>query len=264
MPSRESEAPAGRLAALGGAAGFVGGLLGVGGGLILVPGLVWAAGLDRHTATGTSLLAILPVAIVGTATYALGLGEAFDVRVSAAVVVGSLAGAVVGARLNSRLSERGLRLAFAFFSLAVGLRLVVPAGLGAGAEITLSPGVVALLGALGFVGGILAGLLGVGGSLIVIAVMVLALDTSQVLAQGIAFAAVIPTAIVGAMTHHRLGSLAPRAALWTGLAGGAAAVPGVLAAFALPAPALRAIFGAFLILTAGRTLRALRSRRPPR
>ncbi len=244
---------------MGGAAGFVGGLLGVGGGLILVPGLVWAAGLGRHTATGTSLLAIIPVAIVATATYGLRLDEAFDARASAAVVVGSLAGTVVGARLNARFSERGLRLAFALFSLAIGLRLVVPAGLGPGSEIMLGPGVVALLVALGLVGGVLAGLLGVGGSLIVIAVMVLALDTRQVLAQGVAFAAVIPTSIVGALTHHRLGSLAPRAALWTGLAGGAAAVPGVLAAFALPAPALRTIFGAFLILSAGRTLRALRA-----
>lgn len=247
-----------RLVAVGAAAGFVGGLLGVGGGMILVPGLIWATGVDRHTATGTSLLAILPVACVATAVYAHGLGEAFDARVSAAVVFGSLTGAVLGARLNARTSERGLRLAFALFSLVVGLRLVVPAGLGPGAEVVLDPGTVVFLVVLGLVGGVMSGLLGVGGTLVVIAALVLVLDASQVIAQGLTFAAIIPTTIVGAVTHRQLGSLDPSAAWWMGLAGGIAAVPGVLAAFALPTSALRTAFGAFLVLYAGRTLWALR------
>ena len=52
--------------AIGLCAGIVGGLLGVGGGVLFVPGLVIVLGLGQHQAEATSLLAIVPVAIVGT------------------------------------------------------------------------------------------------------------------------------------------------------------------------------------------------------
>ena len=51
---------------IGLAAGVVAGLLGVGGGVLFVPGLVLFLGLNQHQAEATSLLAIVPVAIVGT------------------------------------------------------------------------------------------------------------------------------------------------------------------------------------------------------
>ena len=50
---------------IGLAAGALGGLLGVGGGVLFVPGLVIVVGLTQHEAEGTSLLAIVPVALVG-------------------------------------------------------------------------------------------------------------------------------------------------------------------------------------------------------
>ena len=52
--------------AIGLAGGVIAGLLGVGGGVLFVPGLVFFLGLDQHHAEATSLLAIVPVAIVGT------------------------------------------------------------------------------------------------------------------------------------------------------------------------------------------------------
>ena len=50
---------------LGLAAGVLAGMFGVGGGILFVPTLV-ALGLDQHDAIGTSLLAIIPTALVGT------------------------------------------------------------------------------------------------------------------------------------------------------------------------------------------------------
>lgn len=245
--------------AVGAAAGVLSGLLGVGGGIIIVPGLVWALSMDRHRATGTSLLAIVPIAVLAAAVYALVPGGAFDATASAVVVIGSLTGAVLGSRGNARLSERGLRIAFASFSLLLGIRLVLPFGFGgAGSEtLDLDAVAVAVLIVLGLIGGYLAGLLGVGGSVIVIAVMMLGLDTSQVLAQGVALAAVVPTVLVGAATHHRLGSLDPRAALIVGAGGTLGAIPGALLAFELPADALRTMFGAFLVVMGVRGLRAV-------
>ena len=52
--------------AIGAAAGVIAGMLGVGGGVLFVPGLVFLVGLGQHEAEATSLLAIIPVAIVGS------------------------------------------------------------------------------------------------------------------------------------------------------------------------------------------------------
>lgn len=248
-----------RLGALGAASGVLNGLLGIGGGIIVVPGLIWAAGLDRHTASGTSLLVILPPAVVATLVYAFVPGGAFDPGASAILVVGSLLGAVIGVRANARFSERGLRVVLAVISGLFGLRLVIPFGFGEGMDtLALDAATVALLLVLGFNGGFLSGLLGVGGSAIAIALMVIVLDASQVLAQGIALPAVIPTVIVGALAHRRQGSLEPRLGLVTGLVGMAGAVPGALIAFALPVDVLRTAFGAMLVFSSARTLLAVR------
>ena len=252
-----------RLAVVGFAAGLLSGLLGIGGGIIIVPGLIWAAGLDRHTASGTSLVAILPIAVVAAVTYAIAPGGAFEPEASAIFVVGSLGGAVLGARVNARITERGLRLVFALITGVFGLRLVIPLGFGPGTDtLALDLPTIALLLALGLNGGFLAGLLGVGGGAIAIAVMVFALGTSQVLAQGIALLATIPTVIVGALQHRRQGSLAPAVGLEVGVAGMATAIPGALLAFALPVGLLRSLFGLFLIFTSVRMLHTLRTSRP--
>lgn len=247
-----------RLALIGAAAGLLSGLLGIGGGIVIVPGLIWAAGLDRHTASGTSLVAILPIAVVTSITYATAAGGAFDPEASAIFVVGSLAGAVIGARVNARVSERALRTAMAVLTLVFGLRLVVPLGFGTGKEdLPLDAVHVALLVYLGLQGGFLAGLLGVGGGAIAIAVFA-AIGVNQVLAQGIAITATIPTVIVGALQHRRQGTLAPGVGLLAGLVGMAFAIPGAFLAFAVPVEVLRTGFGVFLLFGSYRMFRALR------
>jgi uncharacterized protein len=247
-----------RLAAVGAAAGLLSGLLGIGGGIILVPGLIWAAGLDRHTASGTSLVAILPIATIAAITYAVAPGGAFDPEASAIFVIGSIAGAVLGARVNARVSERALRLAMAVLTLIFGLRLVIPLGFGTAKEdLPLDALHVALLVYLGVQGGFLAGLLGVGGGAIAIAVFA-AIGVNQVLAQSIAITATIPTVVVCALQHLRQGTLAPREGLMTGLVGMAFAIPGAFLAFALPVDVLRTGFGVFLLFGSYRMFRALR------
>ena len=248
-----------RLALVGVAAGVLSGLLGIGGGIVIVPGLIWAAGLDRHTASGTSLLAILPIAVVSAITYAVAPGGAFELEASAIFIGGSLAGAILGARTNARVSERALRLLMAILSGIFGLRLIIPFGFGAGSEdLALTVFNVALLLFLGFQGGFLSGLLGVGGGAIAIAVMVALAGVSQVLAQGIAITATIPTVIVGALQHRRQGTLAPREGLAVGAVGMAFAIPGAFVAFAVPVEVLRTGFGVFLLFGSYRMFRALR------
>jgi hypothetical protein len=103
-------------------AGVVAGLLGVGGGVLFVPGLVIFLGLGQHQAEATSLLAIVPVAIVGTFKQD-GYG---NVRRHDAIVMGllSIAGAAAGVALANALSGTVLRVGFALLMVFVAIQLV--------------------------------------------------------------------------------------------------------------------------------------------
>jgi uncharacterized membrane protein YfcA len=106
---------------LGFAAGAVGGLLGVGGGILFVPALSLLLGESHLDAEATSLLAIIPVAVVG-AWRQHGYG---NVRWRDGLAIGllSAAGAVIGAVLANSVSERGLEIAFACLVLVVAAQL---------------------------------------------------------------------------------------------------------------------------------------------
>jgi uncharacterized membrane protein YfcA len=108
--------------AIGLCAGIIGGLLGVGGGVLFVPGLVLVLGLGQHQAEATSLLAIVPVAIVGTIKQD-GYG---NVRRKDALLMGllSIAGVAAGVVLANALSGSVLRVGFALLMVLVAAQLV--------------------------------------------------------------------------------------------------------------------------------------------
>jgi uncharacterized protein len=108
--------------AIGVGAGVVAGLLGVGGGVLFVPGLVIFVGLSQHQAEATSLLAIIPVAIVGT----LRQDRYGNVRRADALRLGvlSVAGAAAGVALANALSGAVLKDAFAALIVLVAAQLV--------------------------------------------------------------------------------------------------------------------------------------------
>ena len=108
--------------AIGAAAGVIAGMLGVGGGVLFVPGLVFVLGLGQHEAEATSLLAIIPVAIVGTYQQ----DRYGNVRRRDALVLGlsSVAGAGAGVALANALSGEVLRDAFAALIVLVAAQLV--------------------------------------------------------------------------------------------------------------------------------------------
>jgi uncharacterized protein len=107
---------------IGLAAGVIAGLLGVGGGVLFVPGLVFFLGLDQHHAEATSLLAIVPVALVGTYRQ----DRYGNVHRHDALLLGllSLAGAAGGVALANALSGTVLRDAFAALMVIVAAQLV--------------------------------------------------------------------------------------------------------------------------------------------
>ena len=108
---------------IGLAGGMLAGLLGVGGGILFVPGLVIFVGLTQHEAEATSLLAIVPVAIIGTYRQ----DRYGNVRRPDALLLGilSVAGAAAGVVLANALSGALLRDLFAIFMVIVAAQLVL-------------------------------------------------------------------------------------------------------------------------------------------
>ena len=102
--------------------GLLAGMMGVGGGVLFVPGLAFFLGLSQVDAEATSLVAIVPVALVG-AWRQLGYG---NVRLPDALLIGllSVAGAVAGATLADALPERALRIGFAILLLLAATQLI--------------------------------------------------------------------------------------------------------------------------------------------
>ena len=106
------------LAAIGVATGLYSGFLGVGGGFVVVPALVRFLGFDAKRAVGTSLVAVLILAVPGTITHYL-LGHV-DVAIAFGLSLGVVPGALLGARVTARIEERTLKIAFAIMLLVVG------------------------------------------------------------------------------------------------------------------------------------------------
>jgi uncharacterized membrane protein YfcA len=107
--------------AVGIAAGIVSGLFGVGGGVIFVPALVFLFGLSQAEAEATSLLAIVPVAIVGSfRQYKYGNVAPRD---GLAIGILALPGAIGAAYLANNIPESTLKLLFAGLCLYVAFRM---------------------------------------------------------------------------------------------------------------------------------------------
>lgn len=66
--------------------------------------------------------------------------------------------------------------------------------------------------AIGAVAGLLSGLLGIGGGIVIVPLMALALHQGQHVAQGVSLAVIVPTALVGSWTNWRRGNIDRRVA----------------------------------------------------
>ena len=108
--------------AVGFAAGVVAGLTGVGGGILFVPALTIFLDKTQLGAESTSLLAIVPVALVGAwRQHRYG-----NVRLRDGLLIGALSplGVLVGAIVANTVSQRALEIGFACLILFVAGQLV--------------------------------------------------------------------------------------------------------------------------------------------
>ena len=110
-------------AAIGLGAGLMSGYVGVGGGFIMVPLMLSLIHIPMKLASGTSLIAILILAIPGTIEN--GIAGNIDYVVGLSVAIGSIPGAVLGAMLVKRVPERALRFIFGGFLIIAAIVLLL-------------------------------------------------------------------------------------------------------------------------------------------
>jgi hypothetical protein len=223
---------------------------------VIVPLLVLVLGFDQRLAAGTSLAAIVPTATVGVVSYALHGSVAWIPALLLAA--GAVLGAQIGTWLLPRLSLTVLRWSFVGFLVAViiSLFIVVPPR---EAHLALTLFSVAGLVLLGVATGITAGLIGVGGGIIVVPALMVLFGTSDLVAKGTSLLMMIPTAVSGTIGNLRRGNVDLVAAA---LVGGAACTTTALGAWiaTLVEPLVgNILFAAFLVVIAAQmALRAVR------
>lgn len=240
-------------------AGLLSGLFGVGGGTIIVPLLVLFLKFDQRLAAGTSLAAIVPTATVGVISYAVHGSVAWVPAIILAV--GAVIGAQIGTWLLPRISQTALRWAFVAFVavVIVSLFVVVPSR-DAQLELTFWAG--AALVVVGVFTGVLAGLIGVGGGVIVVPVLMLVFGASDLEAKGTSLLFMIPTAVSGTIGNLRRKNVDLVAAVCVGVAACTTTALGAWIATLIDPFTGNILFAAFLVFIGTQmALKAVRGRK---
>ena len=127
MPSGTLRVPRDRLlklAGIGTAAGVFSGLFGVGGGTIIVPLLILWLAYGERLATGTSLGAIILIAVLAGAAQG-GIYGNVHLLTGLALSVPAVAGVVAGTALQQRIPQRAVSYLFAFLLVAIAIELIL-------------------------------------------------------------------------------------------------------------------------------------------
>jgi hypothetical protein len=201
--------------------GFVSGLFGVGGGVLIVPGLVLVLGVEQRVAHGTSLAAMIPIALSGT--FAYSLQGSIDWALALPLSVGSVVGARYGTLLLEVLSTAVLARILSVVLLLSALRLVVGSTTDSSNRADLTLGMVVALLVVGLASGALAGLMGVGGGAITIPAMVVLAHVAGSVARGTSLAVIVPTAVIATARNTRTGNARLGIAAAVGVGGTASA-----------------------------------------
>ena len=117
---------------------------------------------------------------------------------------------------------------------------------------------------LGFAGGTVSGMLGVGGGILFVPALAIFLDEPQIRAEATALLAIVPVALVGAWRQNRFGNVRLRDGLLVGALSPLGVLAGVLLSNVVSERLLELSFAALLLLVAAQVLRrAIRAPTPP-
>ena len=197
--------------ALGLAVGILVGLLGIGGGVVLVPAMVYLLHYDQHLAQGTSLFILLPPIGLGALRDYWKNGQV-DLRAGLFCALGFLLGGYGGGRVAVPMDSRHLRGVFGCFLILSAILLwrktqskrtsSASAQDGLRKSYLRDSGIFLIAGLCGFA----AGMVGIGGGVLLVPLLGLLFGFSQHRAQGTSLVALIPpTGLLAFWTYAQAG-----------------------------------------------------------
>jgi uncharacterized protein len=251
-----SAVPFGRALAIGLAAGLLSGTFGVGGGVLMVPAMVLLLGMGQRLASGTSLAAIVPIAVFGVAGFAVQ--DQIDYPAALLLGVGAIVGAPIGARLIHAIPVARLRAGFAALLLVTAGRLLVDLPDPVLSEsITVGEGILVVV--VGLASGLLAGLFGVGGGILMVPAQMLILGIDPATAKGTSLLVIIPASISGTVQNLRMKNADVRLATILGASGVATSFGGAFLATRMSPTLAGLLFAGLLTVSAVRMLQPVAS-----
>lgn len=111
-----------RVASAGFLAGFGSGFFGIGGGFLIVPGLMYAAGLGILEAVGTSLVSVGSFGVVTAVRY--GMSGDLNPLISALFIAGGIFGGWIGTAVSGRIDRKMLTRIFAGIVVVVAVYMM--------------------------------------------------------------------------------------------------------------------------------------------
>ena len=234
--------------------GAFSGAFGVGGGIILVPVLVLLFHMQQKNAQATSLVMVTFAAIAGFTTYAVADSVAWIP--AAFILIGGLAGSLLGSSVVKRTSDYRLQLGFGLLLIAVAIRLLWPTESMEATDLaTIAPLTAFAYIASGVAMGVLSALFGIGGGIILIPIVVTFFGFSQQLAAGTSLAVMAPIALLGAWRQSRTGATDWSTGLRFGLSSIPGAVLGAAVAVAVSGALVKTAFALVLVVVGIQMLR---------
>lgn len=233
--------------AIGLIAGLISGSFGVGGGIIIVPGLVLLLKFSQRLSHGTSLFAILPIAASGVIGFALH--GSINLSYALLLGIGSMAGAILGTKLLAVFDNTWLSRVFSALLLVTAVRLFIDVPT-TSTTTELTPTTASILVAVGVLVGTLAGLLGVGGGIVLVPVLVILFGAAAPVAKGTALLVTVIAGATGSWRNYRTGNIDIPVAIKVGLAGVPTAFMGAQLAIVMSARVSMILFALLLVLIA--------------
>ena len=234
------------LAAIALVVGFFIGAVGVGG-VLLIPTLVWLAGIPIHLATATALFSFLFTGLAGT--WLFQRRGSIDWNITRPVLAGALVFSYVGARVNALIDAQALTLIIASIIIFAGAYVLLPLERGhADYRDGRSRSQQWLLLLVGALAGFGSGLSGAGGPLFSVPMM-LVLGFVPLAAIGASQVLQIFAALSGTLGNLQFGAIDFMLAGWITLFELAGAVAGARAAHSVSVTVLRRTAAGLCVLT---------------
>lgn len=213
----------------------------------MVPLLTAVLGLDHKLASVTSLAAIIPIATTGALSFlSIGTVPLDQIAFGLVIAIGAAVTAPLGTRALRNWPVAAIRWIF-ILTLAATAVMVFVTLPDRSAILQWNPMTVGALVVLGCVMGFVAGLLGVGGGLIVVPALIVLFGVSDLAAKALSLVAMVPAAVSGTLSSHRAGRVPWVDALALGIPAAATSSLGVWTATVVPVAIAQPLLALFIL-----------------